>query len=563
MQHRGPIAGIAAHGGYVATAGYDNQLILWDGRSRNALARANHDHLVNACAFSADGRLLVSASSDYSARIFEVPSLRLKAALLGHEDDVDMAEFSPDGSAVATCALDRCLRIFDLSGNLLKTFRGHEGNVLSLLWSLDGKRLVSSSVDGTVREWDVDTGAELRRNDLDQRTDTVAMDALGRIYAGDDHGRIAVIVEGRPTYFKAHQAGIKKIAYDPARQVLVSLSYDRTLAVWQVEPNAALREISRSPLPAVIWARAAALLDDGRVAIGSFGSSYAIFDWRSGEWDVEGIDAGPGINAVAVLAGGVYSVGDAGTVFVDGEPCASMGSLCNFLLPLGGRVLTGGQLGQVFDARSGEVLYEHRSPLNCAASFLREGRAHAVIGTYTGEALVFALENDGGLRLVSSLKIYENAIKGLAADGETIFSVCASTDIAWHRIDDFSLVRYRRKVHERIANACCIAGPGLFASVSRDRALRIWDGEREEIYPSLHPNSVKCIGVSDDGAVLMTGSYGGTLAGFDLKSRSWLPMTRPTASGISALAYDGRRDCFLAASYDGSIYETDRKGALL
>jgi WD40 repeat protein len=70
MHHVGPIAGVAAHGSWIASAGYDNRLILWDATSRRALARSAHDHLVNACAFSHDGRYLVSASSDYSARIW-------------------------------------------------------------------------------------------------------------------------------------------------------------------------------------------------------------------------------------------------------------------------------------------------------------------------------------------------------------------------------------------------------------------------------------------------------------------------------------------------------------
>src|ERR1022692_1606471 len=112
MHHRGPIAGISAHGDLIATAGYDNKLILWDARRHKALSRSCHDHLINSCNFSPDGRWLVSASSDYTARIWAVPSLELRAVLGGHNDDVDMAAFSPDGRYIATCALDRCVRIF-------------------------------------------------------------------------------------------------------------------------------------------------------------------------------------------------------------------------------------------------------------------------------------------------------------------------------------------------------------------------------------------------------------------------------------------------------------------
>ena len=42
MKHRGPIAGIATYGPYVATAGYDNQFILWEQAGKYALARSQH-----------------------------------------------------------------------------------------------------------------------------------------------------------------------------------------------------------------------------------------------------------------------------------------------------------------------------------------------------------------------------------------------------------------------------------------------------------------------------------------------------------------------------------------
>jgi WD40 repeat protein len=318
MNHQGPIAGIAASGPFVATAGYDNRLILWDATSKRAVARSLHDHLVNHCTFSSDGRMVATASSDYSARVWEVPSLRLKATLIGHEDDVDMAVFSPDDTLVATCALDRTIRIFDISGRCLKVLRGHTGNILSVAWTRDGKRLVSSSVEGTVREWDAG-GIEVRRNDLDVRTDTLVIDADGRILAGDDQGRIAIIIDGRISLTQAHQAGVKKISFDETPGILVTLSYDRTIAIWNVSGAREIREVARTEFPALVWARAAVLIGPGRVAVGTFGSSFGVFDWETNTWDMQGIVAGSGLNAIAVVDGVQYAIGDAGTLFQDGE----------------------------------------------------------------------------------------------------------------------------------------------------------------------------------------------------------------------------------------------------
>ncbi len=558
MNHQGPIAGIAATDRYIATAGYDNRLILWDGATGRALARGLHDHLVNDCAFSAGGTLLASASSDYSARLWEVPSLRLKAVLAGHDDDVDMAVFSPDDARVATCALDRRIRIFDTAGHCLQVLSGHQGNILAVAWSRDGTRLVSSGVDGTVREWDAATGRELRCNRIDVRTDTLAIDGAGRIIAGDDQGRIAMIVGGAISFTQAHRAGIKKLVFDQAAAILVTLSYDRTLAVWSLRDGSPITLLARTELPVIAWARAAALIGGSRVAVGSFGARCCVYDWASGLWDAGVWDAGaiqpgPGLNAVAVVAGTRFAIGDAGILLRDGAPATRLGSLCNFLLPAGARLFTGGQLGQLFDAQTGELLHQHHSPLNCGAAFQRAGQPHLVIGSYTGEALVFVLED--APRLIATLKLHDNAIKGLVASEDQIFSVCASTDIAWVDIEALRLSRLVRNAHERIANGCCRAGPTGFASVGRDRMLRLWADGREEAYPTPHPNSVKCIASSDDRTRLMTGAYTGTLAGFDLATRSWVSFARPTQAGISSIAYDPGRRCFLASSYDGSLHD--------
>jgi WD40 repeat protein len=555
MQHQGPIAGIAAHGDLIATAGYDNRIILWDARTRKALAQASHDHLVNHCSFSSDGRWLVSASSDYSARVWSIPSLRLQAVLPCHDDDVDMALFSPDDRHIVTCALDRCVRVFDLDGRCLHTMRGHTGNVLSLAWMQDCRHVVSSSVDGTIREWDTKLGIEVRATNLHVRTDSVEIGPDGVVYAGDDRGRIVIIEDGRMHFVQAHHAGVKKIALDVRQGILVALSYDRSISAWRIGGPRRLQELARSILPESIWARSATILDDGRIATGTFGSTYAVFDLRTSIWDLQGVAPGKAINAVLNVNNRIYAVGDSGLVSIDETPTANMGSLCNFLVAAGGRVLTGGHLGRLFDADTGEVLYEHHSPLNCGVTFMRQGTTHVAIGSYTGDILVFEADDGGRLRLRTELNVYENAVKGLSSSDGLLFSVCASTEIAWHRIDDWSLVRRIDKAHERIANACCAIGNGEFASVGRDRTLRIWGAGKTEVYHSPHPNSVRAIDVNADHTAILTGSYGGTVAMFDLIHRCWTSLDKLTTSGISSIAWNGANQSFLAASYDGSIYK--------
>ena len=529
-------------------------MILWNRHSRKAVARGTHDHLVNNCAFSSDGKWLLTASSDYSARLWSLPSMRLQAVFAEHADDVDMAVFSPDNSRIATCALDRQVRIFDMSGSCLQTFCGHTGNVLALAWTADGRYLVSTSVDGTIRQWDVAHGNEISKTDLCIRTDSLEIAADGLIYAGDDLGRIAIIGTNQTQFVQAHLAGIKKVALNACGDTLVCLSYDRSMSVWRISTDSLPVEINRTPLPENIWARAAVVLSDDKVATGTFGSSYAVFDLTTGLWDMQAVMPGLALNDVITVGADVYAVGDSGTVFKNNRVAAEMGSLCNFLLKSNHRLLTGGQMGTLLDAETAEVIYTNHSPLNCGVLFSHDSCHFVAVGTYTGEVLVFEELADGDLVFTRKLKIYDNAVKGLSFCNGLLFSVCASTDIAWHRVSDWKLVKEIDRAHDRIANDCCAIDDEHFATVSRDKTLRIWADEKTEIYPSPHPHSVKCISVSEDHSTLLTGCYGGTLAMFDLTSRKWTQVERPTMSGISSIAWDESGHRFLAASYDGHIY---------
>ena len=192
--------------------------------------------------------------------------MRLQAVLPGHGDDVDMAVFSPDDSKIATCALDRLVRIFSMNGQCLHTMAGHTGNVLSVSWSKDGQFVISSSVDGTIRRWDANTGELVQTSNLQVRTDSLEIDPNGIIYAGDDLGRIAIITGERISYIQAHRAGIKKLVMNFHTKQIVTLSYDRSMAIWQISPNFTLEELSRTDYPETVWARAACILDTGHIA---------------------------------------------------------------------------------------------------------------------------------------------------------------------------------------------------------------------------------------------------------------------------------------------------------
>lgn len=83
-------------------------------------------------------------------------------AQVGHTGSVASASFSPDGKRVVTASSDSTARIWDANtGKELKRLDGDSNGIWSMSFSSDSKRLVTTSRDGVARIWDAESGKEL------------------------------------------------------------------------------------------------------------------------------------------------------------------------------------------------------------------------------------------------------------------------------------------------------------------------------------------------------------------------------------------------------------------
>jgi WD40 repeat protein len=154
LHHPGGAAAVdfAPGGGFLATAGYDGAVRLWDIRTGRLMRKLQGARgTVWSLDFSPDGKRIAAAGEDSVIRIWDPAAKRLLHALAGHERNIWEVRFSPDGRRLASGSFDATARLWDAeTGATLATFRDHEQAVVGLAWSPDGQWLATGGDDSLI-----------------------------------------------------------------------------------------------------------------------------------------------------------------------------------------------------------------------------------------------------------------------------------------------------------------------------------------------------------------------------------------------------------------------------
>jgi WD40 repeat protein len=232
-------ASFSPDGRRIVTASADQSARLWNattGELQSTLAgRAGW---VWAASFSPDGTRVVTTSHDKVAHIWSATSGRLLASLIGHAAAVWAASFSPDGRRVATASWDKTARIWDAAtGRPVLTLTGHGAEVWAASFSPDGTRVATASLDHTARVWDAATGKQIctLAGHTDEvaaavwspdgaRVATVSWDNSARLW---DAMRCRLIVT-----LRGHYGAVSAASFNHDGSRIATASRDHTARIW-------------------------------------------------------------------------------------------------------------------------------------------------------------------------------------------------------------------------------------------------------------------------------------------------------------------------------------------
>ncbi len=207
---------------------------------------SGHSHVIRACAVTADGKHVVSASDDKTLKVWDLATGHELLTFSGHSESVIACAVTPDGTRMISASWDDTLKVWDLnSGHELLTFLGHSKGVTACVVTPDGTRMVSASDDKTLKVWDLATGHELLTlSGHSDWVDACVVTADGTRVISTSHDKMLKVWDLDSGHelltLSGHSRSVSACAVTADGTRVVSASRDKTLKVWDLDSGACL-----------------------------------------------------------------------------------------------------------------------------------------------------------------------------------------------------------------------------------------------------------------------------------------------------------------------------------
>jgi WD40 repeat protein/tRNA A-37 threonylcarbamoyl transferase component Bud32 len=531
-------------------------------------------------------------------------------------------EWEANNIVVAWQYLDACRRdfrgweynyLYTLFTQNQRSLKGHTGNVLSVAFSPDGKRIVGGSDDQTVKVWDAISGQELltlKAHTLLVRTVAFSPDGK-RIVSGSYDKTLKVwdAMSGRESLtFKGHAFKVESVAFSPNGKQIVSGSIDETLKVWDATSGQELLTIKGG------GGRSVAFSPDGkRIVSVNADKTVQVWDAMSGQKILTLKGHALAVTSVGFSADGkrIVSGGLLGSAKVwnatSGQETLtinwSVGPVC--FSPDGKRIVSGslddtlkvwdaasGQEMQTFKGQTGPLMSVAVSPdgkriVSSSNGALTLWDAASSQGTLTptghsGRVTSVAFSPDGR-RIVSgsedkTLKVWDATsgretltVTGLglpvrsvafSPDGKRIVSggdgVVGVTENISLKIWSATSGRKTLMLKGRTGPVSSVAfSPDgkRVVSGSTDKTLKVWDAAsgRETLTLKGHTGAISSVAFSPDGKRIVSGSYDKTLKVWNAMSGQETLTLKGHTDEVSSVAFSPNGKRIVSGSFDNTL----------
>jgi WD40 repeat protein len=219
-----------------------------------------HTDKIKRLAFSSDGTLLVSASFDSTAKLWQVKEGNLLQTFSGHTDKINAIAFSPDDHRVATASFDGQIGLFTIGSEQKRFYQASEEKIKAVSFNKSGTKLLSTS-DYEVRLWALKNDSQTLQKKSSDKLMWSVFSPNGQQIAsvGRDQSVLIYSTTDKSTLYRltGHESTIYRIIFSPDGQQVVTASADATLRFWDLHNEGkalfSLRLPTNSGRPVPLW----------------------------------------------------------------------------------------------------------------------------------------------------------------------------------------------------------------------------------------------------------------------------------------------------------------------
>ncbi|CAL5095863.1 unnamed protein product [Urochloa decumbens] len=160
----------------------------------------------------------------------------------GHYFDVNCIAYSPDSQLLATGADDNKVKVWTVSsGFCFITFSEHTNAVTAVHFMANNHSLLSASLDGTIRAWDLFRYRNFRTFTTPSPRQFVSLtaDQSGEVICAGTLDSFEIFVWSMKTgrlldVLSGHEGPVHGLMFSPMNAILASSSWDKTVRLWDV-----------------------------------------------------------------------------------------------------------------------------------------------------------------------------------------------------------------------------------------------------------------------------------------------------------------------------------------
>ena len=545
---------------------------------------AAHEGGISCLAYSPDGNLLASGSTDNAVHLWNASTGAHLRALEGHTSRVIDVTFSRDGAALSSVDYENSVRIWDIATGEeqlsfdARTQEGMEYMPAEAVLSPDGSMLAAWNYrkKHDIDLWDISTGKHLRS--LQGHTEyltCVAFSPDGSMLASGswrDSIRLWDVVTGSRLHrLEGTEAGVMCVDFSPDGSTLSTGHSDESTRIWDAGTGELLRTLGghTDTVAAIAFSP-----DGGGLATAD--STIRVWDSSTGErlHDIEGhFDS---VNFVAISPDGatLASTGARQPIRVwDTVTGAYMRSLDydhslspNFVFRPDGQTLVRGDdfhSIRLWDLRRGGELRTLVKDVgnDVVFAYSADGSMFAS-GDAVSSATLWDAQTGAKLRTLNwelfdfSQVVYRPIRTSLAfsPDGKLLASGSEDYTIRLFDTGEGTPVHILNGDELDIVSVVFSPDGGVLASVSGDNTVRLWDTMTGAVLHTLQPGTgALSVVFTPNGGEIATGGINGTIDFWDAESGKHQRALKGHGWAVTSLVFAPDGNTLVSGSGDGTI----------